>query len=89
MGGVALQPAAAALGHGPSVATSTVERHVDAHMVFGVDPGTQAFKRTGVIGGKHTPHESDDGQGMLAVIADRIEIPPEITTRRNGLVESR
>jgi|GEM_PF-1139830 len=58
-------------------------------MVLGVNPSAQVLEGPSVVGRKDAAYKGDDGQGMPAVITDCIEIPPEITTRRDGLVESR
>jgi hypothetical protein len=33
--------------------------------------------------------EADDGEAVLAVIPDRVEIPPGIAARRDGAIEAR
>jgi hypothetical protein len=78
-----------ALGHGPSMTGLAIERHVDAHMVLGLNGRPQAFEGARVVGRKDAADEGNDRQRVTAVIADGIDVPPAITTRRDGLVESR
>lgn len=66
-----------------------IQSHIDADMVLRIHSRTLPLESTGVIGRKDAADKRNDGQGMVAVVADRIEIPPAITTRRDGLVESR
>lgn len=86
-GGVTVEAGAAALGHGPALASLAVQRHVDRTVVLGI--GGSAASRPGVVGRKDASNEGDDAQRVLPVVADRVDIPPEICTRRDRLVESR
>ncbi len=84
-----MQSTPTALGHGPAVPAVAVQGHIHAHMIFGVHRLPLSTPRQRVIGREDTADEGNDGQGVPAVIADRIEIPPAITTRLDRLVESR
>ena len=57
-------------------------------MLLGVG-ARAAAPRPGVIGREHTAHEGDDRQAELPVVAEGVDIPPEITTRRDNLVKPR
>ena len=48
-----------------------------------------ACQRAAVIRREHAADEGDDGQAIVAAIAQRIDIPPEICTRFDRLVEPR
>jgi len=72
--------------HRPS-ALGAIERHIDRAMIFSF--GRPALAGAGVIGREHTAHKSNDRQAVLAIIADRINIPPAITIVRNGYIKAR
>ena len=85
----ALNALAAPLGHGPALAAFAIQSHIQRAKIFWI--GRTAVKSSGqsVIRRKNAPHKSDDGQSVLAIITQRIDIPPEITTRRDLLVKPR
>ena len=85
----ALQLAAATFGHGPAFARFSIQRDIDGAVVFWVSHAPIAGTCPSIVGRKHTTHKGDDGQSILPVVAQRVDIPPEITTRRDRLVESR
>ena len=43
----------------------------------------------GIVRRKNTTNKGDDAQGVSAVIADRVDVPPEVATRPDRLVEAR
>ena len=83
------QLAAATFGHGPALAGLSVQSHIDGAVVFRVSHAAISGACPSIVGRKHTAHKGDDGQAILPVIAQRVDIPPEITTRRDDLVKPR
>ena len=76
-----LQPA---LGHHPAGAALAVERHIEAAVVErNVAAGDLVIRR------EDTADETDDGQPVAFVIAERIDIPPAVALRWNQSVEAR
>lgn len=76
--------AASALGHGPTVTCRPIEGHIDRAVVERVTPSGP-----GVIRRKDAADEGDDGQAILAIRAQGVDIPPSIATGRNGRAEVR
>ena len=56
-------------------------------MVFGIRRALAAGP--GVVRREDAADKGNDAQAVLAVVAECVDIPPEITTRRHRLVESR
>lgn len=82
--GAAIHGAAPALGHRPARAARAVERDVDRAVIEWIAPPARL-----IIGGKDAADETDDGQAEAAVVGDRVDIPPEVATRRDRAVEAR
>ena len=79
----------ATLGHCPAFACRAVQRDVDGAVIFGINRCTMTRKRCCVVRRENASDKSDDTYRVLAVVADGIDIPPEIRTRPNRLVEAR
>jgi len=80
---------AAPFGHGPAFTAFAIKRDVDGAVVERIYLIPPPGEGPGVVGGKDAANEGDDAQGVLAVIADRVDIPPEIRPSLDRLVESR
>ena len=77
-----------AFGHGPTLTRCTIERHIERTELLGGCHTTTAGARPGVVGREDTAHKGNDAQTMGAVIAQRIEIPPEIAAIRHRRIET-
>ena len=77
------------LCHGPAPSCGTVQRHIDGTKVFRICNTTVARTCPSVVGRKNAADKGNDGQPVASVIAQGVDIPPEITTRRDRLVETR
>ncbi len=86
---VAVNVLTAPLGHGPVFAAFAVQSDIQGTVIFRVRHAALKPARQCVIRRKNTPHKSDDGQTMFAIVTQRIDIPPEITTRWDFLVKPR
>ncbi len=64
-----------------------IQRHVERTVIFRI--GTSPAAPEGIVGREHTADKADDGEAMLAVIAQRIDIPPAVATGRNRRIEAR
>ena len=85
----ALDMAATALSHGPTPSGFAIQGHIEGTEILRWRNTTTEFSCQGVIRREHTPNKRNDGQAMLSVVAQCVDIPPEISTRRDRLVESR
>ena len=85
-GCVTLNMTAAALGHGPA-RVAAIQGDIERAIVFRISRAT--FQRSAIVRREHAANKGDDGQAVVAVVTERIDVPPEITTRRDRLVESR
>ena len=83
---VALHAVLAALGHGPAL-LGTIQRHIDRDMIFRMT--LTALVCTSVIRRKNATYKRDNGQAVVTAVGERVDVPPEICTRREWLVESR
>ncbi len=83
---VAVELLAPPLGHRPGPAIFPVERDVERAEVLGL--GMPAAACPGVVGRKDAADERDDGDAVIAVIAQRIDVPPEIALWAQRLVET-
>ena len=87
-----LQMPTAAFGHRPTLLTGAVQGNIDGAVVLWVDRVGTPFgpsECTSVIRRENTSDKDNDGDAVLPAVAYAIDIPPEITTRRDDLVESR
>ena len=66
------------------MAGSTVEGDVDGAVVERV-----ATAGPGVVGREHAAQHGDDGKAMATVVAQRVDVPPEVAARRDRPVEPR
>ncbi|MEN9759869.1 MAG: hypothetical protein RL676_1020, partial [Pseudomonadota bacterium] len=64
-----------------------VETDIDAAVILGV--AAAALLGPVVVRRVEAADEGDYGEAVLPTVAQRIDIPPEITTRRDGLVKPR
>ncbi len=64
------------LGHGPTICAFAIDRNIDRAMVERI--GNAFAPSQGIIRRKHTADESDDGDAALAVVAQRVDVPPRI-----------
>ena len=85
----ALDVLATALRHGPVFASFTVQSDIQSAEIFRICHAPLKPPGQGVIGRKNAPHKSDDGQTVFAIVTQRIDIPPEITTRLDLLIKPR
>ncbi len=77
--------AATALGHRPAIASGAVERDIHRAMIFRIAP-----TRPRVVRREHAADEGDDGQAVLFVIAECVDVPPGVTAAgRDRRVEAR
>ena len=51
--------------------------------------GRTAPPRQSVVGRKYAADEGDQGQSMLPVIAECVDVPPGVAVRRDGRVKAR
>ena len=73
-----------AFRHRPSRGSRAVERHIEGAVIERIAPS-----RPGIVGREDAPDEGDDGQSMLAIVADRVDVPPGIAAGYDLLVEAR
>ncbi len=66
----------AAFGHCPTAAAWAVERDVEGAMIFRRRGGFAVGP--GIVRRKHAADEGDDGEGVGAVVADGVDIPPGV-----------
>jgi len=85
----ALNVLTTSLGHGPTPAAFAVQSHIQGAKILRVSHDTLKTPRQSVVRRKNTPYKSNDGQTMFAIVTQRIDIPPEITTRWDLLVKPR
>lgn len=64
-----------------------IERDVQRAMIERVTTAEAAGKR--VVGREDAADESDQRDALLAVVAQRVNVPPRIAVVRNGAVEAR
>jgi len=75
----------ATLGHRPATDAASVESHVERAMIDG--SGASAAQRMGVVRRENAADECNYGESVLAVVAQRIDIPPLIAAVRQNAVE--
>jgi hypothetical protein len=75
-----------ALGHGPA-ARRAIERHIDRAMLLRVCVALAS--RPFVVGRENAADECDDCQPLLAVIAERVDVPPCVAIAYDGYREIR
>jgi hypothetical protein len=75
--------AGAALGHRPARAL-TVKGDIDRAMIL-----RRASAAPCVIGRKDAADEGDDGQAMLPVVAEGVDVPPDIAAGGDRRIEAR
>ena len=78
-----------ALCHGPMFAPLAIQSDIQSAVIFRIRHTTLKPPGQRVIRGKNTPDKSDDGQTVFAIVTQRIDIPPEITTRLDLLIKPR
>lgn len=81
---VALHVRAAALGHRPPPAALGVQCDIDGAVIERI-----AAARPGVVGRKNAADEGDQRDRRAAIVADSVEVPPDIATGRDFHVEAR
>ena len=79
----------AALSHRPTLAPLAIQSHIQCAEIFRICNAALKASRQSVIRRKNASYKSDDGQTIFAVITQRIDIPPEITTRLDLLIKPR
>ena len=85
----ALNMRATALGHRPTLPSPAIQGHIQGAEIFRICNATLKASRQSVIRRKNAPNKSDDGQTIFAIVTQRIDIPPEITTRLDLLIKPR
>ena len=85
----ALNMLTAPLSHGPAFAAFAIQSHIQGAEILRIRYTALKSPCQCIVRRKNTADKSNDGQTMLTVIAQRIDIPPEITTRRDLLVKPR
>ena len=85
----ALDVLSSALCHGPVFTAFAVQSHIQSTKILRVGHATLETPSQCVIRRKYATYKSDDGQTMFAIVTQGIDIPPEITTRRDLLVKPR
>jgi hypothetical protein len=86
---VAMNALTAPLGHGPTLTAFAIQSHIEGAEILRIRKTTLEAPSQRVEKKKNASHKSDDGQTIVAVITQRIDIPPEITTRGDCLVKPR
>ncbi|MEY3016438.1 MAG: hypothetical protein RJB19_750 [Pseudomonadota bacterium] len=90
--GATLKPLMATFCHGPTLLSWAIESDIDGAMIVGIDgqalPAGPSIGGS-VIRGEDAADKDDHGDAVSTAIAHPIDIPPEITTRRDLLVKSR
>jgi hypothetical protein len=74
--GIALAVARAALGHAPAASAWAVEGDIEGAVVHRI--GRFAAPGPGVVGGEHAPDEGNQGQAVLAIVTQGVDVPPEV-----------
>ena len=87
--GVTVDVLAAAFGHGPASPPFAIKRNIECAKIIRISHAVVTGTGQGIVGRKNAADKGDDGQAVLSVVTQRVDIPPEITTRRDWLVESR
>lgn len=73
------------LGHGPSVAAPPVQRDIQRSVVLGLC--RTAAARDSVVRREHAADKGNDGQAVLAIMAECIDVPPDVAARLQRDVE--
>ena len=84
--GIARNALTATLGHGPA-AIAAVQGDIERAIILRISRPT--LQCGAIVRREHATNKSNEGQAVVAVVTERIDVPPEITTRRDRLVESR
>lgn len=71
----------------PALAAFTVERDVERAMLMRVR--WAALARAEIVGREDAADEADQGQAVLAVVAQRVDVPPAIAVRDDLAVEAK
>ena len=82
-----MQVPATALGHGPALAADAVEDRVERAVMRGVAGAAAAGQC--IVGREDAADEGDQRKPAAAVLAQGIDIPPDIAVRCYRLVEAR
>ena len=75
------------LRHRPALAVLAVDRDIDRAMIERI--GRAVAPRQGVVRREHAADEGNDGDAVLAVVTQRIDIPPGIAVLGDWLIEPR
>jgi hypothetical protein len=67
-------------------AVLAIKRHVQRVVIEWI--GRSPAPRERIVGREHAVDEGDDGEAVLAVVAQRVDLPPDIAVRRHHQIES-
>ncbi len=84
---IAVNPFTTALGHSPALIAGAVNCHIERAIVIGI--GWLRSIGPGIVGREHTADKGNDGDPVLTIVTQCINIPPEVITRIYRLVELR
>ncbi len=73
------------LGHGPPVTATTIQCDIQRNVILGT--GQAQATRYGVVWREHATDKGYDGEAMLAIIAQCIDVPPDVATGAQRDVE--
>jgi hypothetical protein len=76
-----------ALRHRPMLAAPAVQSDVDRAMIMRGSGTVTAARR--IVGGEHAADKSNDREAVLAIIAQRVDVPPSVTIRWDLRIEPR
>ena len=76
-------------GHGPTPPAFTIQGNIQGAEILRICFTALKAPSQSVIRRKNATHKCNDRQTVLAIIAQRIDIPPEITTRLDLLIKPR
>jgi hypothetical protein len=82
-----LNARATSFGHRPVLSVFSVKRNVHRAVIQRVAVATSSH--VGVVGRKYAADESDDGYSIAAICAQSVDIPPDISARRNWPIEAK
>jgi len=85
--GRAVNGAAAAFGERPPLVPLAVDRDIERAVIERV--GGAARARPSVVWREDAADEGDQCEAVAPVVAERVDVPPRIAPRRDGLVEAR
>lgn len=67
----------------------TIKCDIDSAIVFRIDVCPAALESPCIVGRKNTTDKRDDAEGILSIVTERIDVPPQVASRAYLLVKPR